>query len=154
MISIETVIEAGEWRSAVPAIEDLARRAHEAAAGRTPGLDGAVALLLADDARLADLNLRFRGQSGPTNVLSFPSGDAAPAFLGDIALGFETCAGEALEKGAPLADHAAHLIVHGLLHLIGHDHRNDQEALVMEALEAEILAQLGIENPYGSEMAD
>ena len=81
-------------------------------------------------------------------MLSFPSGGSAGEFMGDIALGYETCAAEAAAMGRPLAEHAAHLIAHGLLHLVGYDHESDEEALVMEAREAEILAVLGIADPY------
>jgi probable rRNA maturation factor len=150
MILTETMIEDVAWESAVPDIARIAKRVHEAASRRAPGLAGAVAILLADDRTLAGLNERFRARSGPTNVLSFPSGEGAPGFLGDIALARETAAREAAEKGISLADHAAHLILHGLLHLVGYDHDNDEEALVMEAAEVEILASLGIADPYAA----
>ena len=73
-----------------------------------------------------------------------------PLFLGDLALGFETCAREAEAAGIPLADHAAHLVVHGVLHLLGHDHASDAEAEAMEALETKVLASMGIANPYSA----
>lgn len=148
MIGLETIVECDGWPECLPDAAALAERIHRAAREREPAIDGAAALLLTDDAALAALNSRFRGKDAPTNVLSFPSGDAEGEFLGDIALAFETCRREAAEQGKSLADHAAHLIAHGLLHLAGYDHETDEEALVMEAKEVEILAALGIENPY------
>ncbi len=117
-------------------------------------------LLFADDAEVRVLNREWRAKDKPTNVLSFPmleredllalAGDGPPELLGDIALALETCAREAAEKGAALADHAAHLIVHGLLHLAGHDHETGpNEARAMELLEIKALALLGVADPYG-----
>jgi probable rRNA maturation factor len=146
--SLETVIDCAAWTDALAEIDSLVARVHAAARAVEPALAGPAALLLADDATLCDLNRRFRGKDAPTNVLAFPSGETAPAFLGDIALAFETCAREAAAAQKPLADHAAHLIAHGLLHLVGYDHESDAEALVMERKEAEILAALGLADPY------
>lgn len=146
MISIETIVEDERWRAAVAGVDALAERAFAAARAREPRIAGAVALLLADDAELRALNARFRGKDAPTNVLSFPSGDADP--LGDIAIAFETVAREAAEKSVIFADHLAHLIVHGLLHLAGHDHEGDADAARMEALEVDILDAIGVPNPY------
>ena len=124
------------------------------------GRSGLVALALADDAFVARLNGRFRGKDEATNVLSFPagppdqSGDAPaaaahePPFLGDIALAWGTIAAESEQSGTPIFHHIAHLIVHGTLHLFGHDHMQDQDAGVMESLETHILARLGIPDPY------
>ncbi|MEX0645872.1 MAG: rRNA maturation RNase YbeY [Parvularculaceae bacterium] len=148
MTGIETIIEAEAWRRALPAAVTLAERCFEAARERDLGLDGEIALLLADDAALQALNARFRGKDAPTNVLSFPS--TAPGVRGDIALAYETCAREAAEKNVAFADHAAHLIVHGLLHLAGLDHQTDADAAAMERLEIDILDGLGISNPYGA----
>lgn len=108
---------------------------------------GAAAVLFADDALVHDLNLRFRGKDKPTNVLSFPAPETE-AYPGDIALAYETCAREAAEKDVALADHAAHLAVHGLLHLNGFDHQDEDAAQVMESLETAILAEIGIADPY------
>lgn len=145
---LETIIEAEAWETALPDAEALAARVFAAARAREPRLSGSAALLLTDDAAVQDLNARFRGKDAPTNVLSFPSDEPAPGFLGDIALGYETCAREAREKGVALADHAAHLIAHGLLHLVGYDHIEDADAEEMERLETEILAGLGVSDPY------
>jgi probable rRNA maturation factor len=147
MIGIETIIDADAWRRALPDAEALASRCFDAARGRSAKLDGAVALLLGDDRALKALNARFRGKNAPTNVLSFPS--TSPGRLGDIAVAFETCVREAEEKGVSISDHAAHLIVHGILHLAGFDHQTDREAAAMEGLEIDILDALGISNPYG-----
>ena len=145
---LETIIEAEAWEMALPDAEALAARVFAAARAREPRLMGSAALLLTGDAAVRDLNARFRGKDAPTNVLSFPSDEPAPGFLGDIALGYETCAREAREKGVTLADHAAHLIAHGLLHLVGYDHIEDADAEEMERLETEILAGLGVSDPY------
>lgn len=109
---------------------------------------GAVSLLLGDDVAIAELNKTFRGKAGPTNVLSFPPARAEEGFLGDIAMAAETIAEEAQFQGKSFANHAAHIAVHGFLHLLGYDHQNESEAEAMEAREREILASLGIEDPY------
>jgi probable rRNA maturation factor len=146
----------GDWQA-------LAERAAAAAGEGEPLLAAErlhVSILFTSDEEVHTLNREWRGRDKPTNVLSFPmleraalaalAHDGPPVMLGDIALGHETCAREAAEKGVPLADHAAHLIVHGLLHLAGHDHvGSDAEADAMEALEIAILAKLAIPDPYG-----
>ncbi|WP_073973687.1 rRNA maturation RNase YbeY [Erythrobacter donghaensis] len=148
---------AGGW-------EALAIRAAAAAGEGEPLLANprlAVSLLFTSDAEVHTLNREWRGRDKPTNVLSFPmlapgelaalAPDGPPAMLGDIALAHETCAREAADKGVTLEAHAAHLIVHGLLHLAGHDHvDSDEQAEAMEALETRILAKLGIADPYGA----
>ncbi|WP_086619644.1 rRNA maturation RNase YbeY [Erythrobacter tepidarius] len=147
----------GEW-------DALAERAAAAAGEGEPCLANprlVVSLLFTSDAEVHALNREWRGRDKPTNVLSFPmlertelaglGADGPPVMLGDIALAHETCAREAAGKGISLADHATHLIVHGLLHLAGHDHVNcEAEAEAMEALETAILAKLGIADPYGA----
>jgi probable rRNA maturation factor len=112
--------------------------------------------MLTDDAGIQTLNRNWRGIDKPTNVLSFPAlqprgerqMDDAPRMLGDIAIAYETTRREADEEQKPFEHHLSHLAVHGFLHLIGHDHEKDQEAETMEALEREILSQLGIPDPY------
>ena len=116
-------------------------------------------LLFADDAQVHTLNREWRDKDKPTNVLSFPmlerddllelDPDGPPELLGDIALAYETCLREAGEKGVTLEDHAAHLIIHGLLHLAGHDHETGPaDAAAMEALEIKALALIAIADPY------
>jgi probable rRNA maturation factor len=142
----------------------LAERAASAASKGEPMLANprlVASLLFTSDAEVHTLNREWRERDKPTNVLSFPmleraelaslALDGPPVMLGDIALAFETCAREAAEKGVTLEAHAAHLIVHGLLHLAGHDHvMSDAQAEAMEALETRILAKLGIADPYGA----
>lgn len=148
---------AGDWDS-------LAERAAQAGGEGEPCLANprlVVSLLFTSDAEVHTLNREWRGRDKPTNVLSFPMLERAeleglapegpPVMLGDIALAAETCAREAADKGVTLEAHAAHLIVHGLLHLAGHDHvDSDTQAEQMEALETAILAKLGIADPYGA----
>lgn len=140
----------------------LAQRAAQAAGEGEPLLANprlAISLLFTSDAEVHTLNREWRARDKPTNVLSFPmlereelealGPEGPPTMLGDIALAYETCAREAAEKGVPLEHHAAHLIIHGLLHLAGHDHvTSDAQAEQMEALETAILAKLGIADPY------
>ena len=115
-----------------------------------------LAVMLTDDAGIRTLNGNWRGIDKPTNVLSFPAlqptgakrpGDA-PRMLGDIAIAYETTRKEADDEQKPFDHHLSHLAVHGFLHLVGYDHENDDDAETMETLEAEILAQLGVPNPY------
>jgi probable rRNA maturation factor len=152
---VETVIEDAHWEAAgLAAIAEQAARAALAAAGRDPDRHE-ISLLAGDDARIATLNAAFRQRKQPTNVLSWPAfagppppPAGGPLFLGDLALAWGTCAREAAAAGIPLADHAAHLVVHGVLHLLGHDHADDAEAEAMEALETKALASMGLANPY------
>lgn len=142
----------GSWPAGIDA--GLARSAAEALAA-TIDLAGEASLLLGDDSQIRALNARYRQFDKPTNVLSFPAGPGSPqAYLGDIILARETVCREAEEAGKPLADHVAHLIVHGLLHLAGYDHETDREADEMEALEREILARLDIGDPYAESEAE
>lgn len=143
--------------------EKLAERAASTLAEIVPELANPrlqASLLFADDAEVHALNREWRGKDKPTNVLSFPMLERAellalapqgpPELLGDLALALETCQREAAEKGISLDHHAAHLIVHGLLHLAGYDHETSAaDARAMELLEIKALAQLGIADPYG-----
>jgi probable rRNA maturation factor len=122
-----------------------------------PTLPGAViAIALADDAMVQAANRDWRAKDKPTNVLSFPAVPpdriAAAQFLGDVIVAHETVAAEASAEGKPFADHLAHLVTHGVLHLLGYDHGTAAEAELMETRERAILAQLGVPDPYaGSE---
>lgn len=121
-----------------------------------PGLlraSSTVSIALSSDAAVAALNSQYRGKAKATNVLSFPAGRGAPEyFLGDIILAEETVAQEAVQQGTPLSHHVQHLVVHGLLHLLGYDHEEPSDAERMEALEISILAKLDIANPYTGEL--
>nr|TFG54394.1 MAG: rRNA maturation RNase YbeY [Hyphomicrobiales bacterium] len=138
-------IEDWRWRRNATTLK-LIRRATRLALKSVDWTSGTLTLLLTDDAALKDLNRRFCGKPRTTNVLSFPSPD--PAYLGDIAIAYEIVAREARAQGKRIKAHAAHLAIHGVLHLAGHDHQNKAEALEMEALEVQILGRLGIPNPY------
>ena len=159
-MQLDTDIEA-PW-PATPDWEALAERAAQAVATVAPELANPrllTSILFTSDAEIHALNREWRDRDKPTNVLSFPmleradlialAPDGPPEMLGDIALAHETCAREATDKHVPLDHHAAHLIVHGLLHLAGHDHEiSPADADAMEALEVLSLAQLGIADPY------
>lgn len=162
--STEVAIAGGAWAEAVAGIEAFCGRVVGAALGvMAPALAtrAEVSILLTDDAGGRELNRAWRGQDRATNVLSFPAmddplratGGPAPVPLGDIVLAFETVQREAAETGIPLADHVAHLLVHGTLHLLGLDHQQAAEAAAMEEREVAILARLGVPDPYRGELA-
>jgi probable rRNA maturation factor len=149
-LTAEVVEDSGDW-SWVDDIEALAD-ATAAEVATEPGLklqQSAVSIVLSSDASVAVLNGRYRKKPKPTNVLSFPPGPGSPeGYIGDIVLATETIGREAEEQDIPREHHLQHLIVHGLLHLLGHDHETDAEAERMEALEIKILQRLGVANPY------
>jgi len=147
---IDVEIEDQAWTWALPEAQSLAAAAAQAALDHVE-FEGGLVVLLTDDASVANLNLRFRGLDKPTNVLSFPAPANPEAHLGDVALAYGTCAREAQEQGKPFAHHLAHLVAHGVLHLVGYDHEIDAEADEMEGLERTILAGLGIPDPYAAE---
>lgn len=151
--AVDLVVEADGW-DMVGEIRPAVCRAVTAAcvaAGHVPAEGSEVGVLLTDDARMRELNLRWRGIDRPTNVLSFPAGPAGgsvPLLVGDIVLAYETLEREAREAEKPLAHHFAHLVVHGFLHLLGYDHETAREAEVMESLERRALSGLAIDDPY------
>ncbi|WP_303697304.1 rRNA maturation RNase YbeY [Brevundimonas naejangsanensis] len=145
---IEVEIDSEGWTQAMPEAAAVVERAAAAALGT---IEGDVVVLLADDAAVQDLNARFRDKDRPTNVLSFPAAESAFPHLGDVVLGYAYCAAEATAQGKTLSDHLSHLVVHGVLHLLGRDHEDDAEAEEMEAEEREILAELGVADPYAAE---
>ncbi len=145
---ITLLVEEPGWRKT----RGLTTRLTEAAqvALKAAGFKGksALTILLSNDARLKALNRDFRGKNKPTNVLSFPAADNAGNYRGDIALALGVTQKEARESGKAFGDHASHLVVHGVLHLAGHDHEQDADAQRMEALEVKILKGMGISDPY------
>ena len=162
---MDVEIDIDEPWPASPDWHTLADRGVDAAGQVAPELAHprlAVSVLFTSDEDIRALNAEWRGKDRPTNVLSFPmlersdlldlATDGPPEMLGDIALAYETCAREAEEKRVPIEHHAAHLIVHGLLHLAGYDHETgDEDAEAMEALETKALAVMGLADPYGPE---
>ena len=150
---IEVEIEDSAWSVALPTAAEIAERAADAVLDQIAPSDDAptVAVLLTDDEAVADLNQRFRGKAGPTNVLSFPAPPNPEGQIGDIALAYGVCVREAQEQGKTLEQHLTHLVAHGVLHLLGYDHETDDEAEAMEALERSILETLGVPDPYACE---
>ncbi|WP_171176799.1 rRNA maturation RNase YbeY [Ruegeria sp. HKCCD8929] len=162
-MTVDLTLEDPRWRD----LETLADRAIAVTLAHQ-GLDPEtceISVLGCDDARIAELNSEFRAKPRSTNVLSWPAEDLSadtpggqplapePDFtgeiaLGDIAISYDTCAREADAAGKTMSDHTTHLLVHGLLHLLGYDHIRDPDATLMEGLEIEILGKLGIDNPY------
>ena len=140
---IEVEVEDDAWTQALADPAALARRAAAAAAR---GESGEIVILLTDDDVLRSLNGQFLGKDRPTNVLAFPAG--VTGRLGDVALAFGVCEAEAREQGKSLADHLIHLVIHGVLHLIGYDHLTDDDATRMESLERQLLGEMNIEDPY------
>lgn len=162
-MNLELTIEDPRWQG----LEPLAMRAIQAVlehCGLEPDLCE-ISLLACDDARITELNAEFREKPSATNVLSWPSEDLGaeapggapipptPDFtgeiaLGDIAISFDTCAREASEAGKAMDDHVTHLLIHGVLHLLGYDHIRDPDATLMEGVEVDILGKLGVDDPY------
>ena len=143
------------------ACEALARKCYDAASAFEAKICQPVSVLFTGDSEMRRLNRDFRGKDQPTNVLSFPTDDLQSdeqaaslglppehTYLGDIALGAGVCARESAEKNISMENHATHLLVHGLLHLAGYDHQNDEDAELMEARERDILKSIGVADPY------
>ena len=165
-VEIEVIALCAAWSDSLPHAENVARHIARLALARgrskaSLALPEQVELtiVLADDAEQRQLNHIWRGVDRPTNVLAFLAwapGAAVPSdgpfLLGDVVLAFETVVREANEQDKALADHFGHLIVHGVLHLLGYDHMGDMEAVEMERLETSILAELGVADPYRGTM--
>ena len=151
-MNLDISIDDKDWNT-VPNLRKLARNAISATLKEN---SVSLSLLFTSDAKILDINQQWRGKATATNVLSFPvsaempvpAGEPRP--LGDIVLAFGTVCRQAEEQKKPITHHVTHLIVHGVLHLLGYDHEDDSEADVMEAREIAILAGLGMENPYTS----
>ena len=173
-ISVAVTLLDPDWPQVLPAVEDLARRAAAAAlavsdaavssvaARAFAARDAEISLVLADDATLRRYNRDYRGIDKPTNVLAFAAveepeggpgateGAEGPLLLGDVLLARETLTREAGEQGKRPADHLCHLVVHGVLHLLGQDHLSESEAQIMERLEVAALGRLGVADPYAA----
>jgi probable rRNA maturation factor len=158
--TIEVTEACPAWRQECAEAPDLAAAAARLALARCVALPATIVdITLADDATQQELNRTWRGKNAATNVLAFPAADpavpvpvGAPLLLGDIVLAFETVRREAAEQDKRFADHLRHLVVHGVLHLVGYDHARAAEADAMEAREIAILAELGVPNPYRDTM--
>jgi probable rRNA maturation factor len=148
------------WEKALPQCRAIASRAAMAAAGADAGPEPLeISILLAGDEEVRGLNRDYRKIDAPTNVLAFASGPAPPVpqaarLLGDVVLAFGTMRREADERDLEMADHLAHLVVHGVLHLSGYDHEAAPDAEAMERAEAHILARLGIADPYAGDESE
>ena len=163
-MTLEIALDADEDWDSSRSWERLARSAAQAAIAESAFPELAedrpveISVTLTGDEKVRELNAHWRGKDKPTNVLSFPMADErdlsratltdSELLLGDIILARGVCEAEAAERGVSVEDHAAHLLVHGTLHLLGYDHHDDRDAADMEAREVRALARLGIANPY------
>lgn len=145
---IDISVTEEKWHEALPGLEDFVRKIAHAVFEKLHTRAAEVSFCFVDDHFIRGLNKQYRGKDKPTNVLSFPLQEAE--MLGDVVLALETIKTEAAEQQKTLEDHVGHLIVHGLLHLLGYDHENDSEAETMENLEIQILKAMDIKNPYES----
>ncbi len=146
MIKLELRVDDTRWHD-LPELGALITQALEAGA-KISGVRGEISLLLTDNDALQALNREFRSRDKPTDVLSFPASEIETPFLGDIAIAYGVAAKDAKAQSKTLADHLAHLLIHGLLHLAGFDHETDTEAQEMEAMEIKALAIIGLSDPY------
>ena len=159
-MTVDCVIEDPRWAGA--GMEDLSTHAVQATFDHLDLVGFEACVMGCSDARIAELNADFRGKPTPTNVLIWPSEergadvdggvpdapDPTDPELGDIAIAYDTCLAEAQASGKTMGDHTTHLVVHGLLHLLGYDHERDADATLMEGFETQILGKLGIADPY------
>lgn len=164
LLDLDVIVRDEGWHAAIANVVDICRASAGAAfaAGVSKPVAAEAALVLADDAFVATLNQEYRNKSGPTNVLSFaaldddgpevPSGTGAPVMLGDIIVARETTEREADEAGVGIEHHLRHLVVHGMLHLLGYDHLEDDDAEEMETLEIQVLEAMGVPDPYGVDL--
>jgi probable rRNA maturation factor len=154
-LDIDLMVEAGDWpdEKELRQLVELAAGAAFAEIGSAWSGQSELSIVFSDEAHVRELNAGWRGKDKPTNVLSFPAfqtsgGGPLPPMLGDIVLAAETVAREAGLEEKPLQNHISHLVIHGLLHLLGYDHETDAEAEEMEAVERAALARLAIPDPY------
>ena len=151
--SVDIQVDDPRWRKVRGLVTGLRRSAELALRRGKASPSSSLTILLANDQRLKELNRNFRGRNKSTNVLAFPSDDRDSVYLGDVALAYGVTAVEAKESGKRVVDHAMHLAVHGVLHLLGFGHDTERAARKMEPLESEILSELGVADPYVSEGA-
>lgn len=147
VIDLDLRVEDAEWTRALADLEAVCTAALNAGAAQL-GAQGEVSVLLTNDPEIQTLNRDWRGKDKPTDVLSFPADPMDAPFLGDIAVSLGVCQRDAADRAIALGQHVSHLLIHGLLHLFGHDHKDDTEAAEMEALEIAALASLGWPDPY------
>ena len=158
---IDIAVEEARWDDVLPdagdVIKNLCARAVESTGFTSHVLEIEISIVLANDAVVKELNRDYRGKDAPTNVLSFPSEELEAGnyegldpyvVLGDVILALEKIEAEAAEQDKTIREHFCHLVVHGILHLLGYDHMKKDEAEKMESLEIEILKKFGIDNPY------
>ena len=159
-IAVLVSVSDGAWEETLPQCRAIVLRAAVAAAGERAGPGPLeISILLAGDQEVRGLNRDYRKIDAPTNVLAFASGPApagteAVRLLGDVVLAFGTVRREAEERGLEMADHLTHLVIHGVLHLLGYDHEAAPDAEAMERAEAYILAGLGIADPYAGDESE
>ena len=149
-MTVTLLVADPRWRR-VRGLNGRLKKAAKLALERGGCSHGTFTLLLADDAKLQSLNMTFRAKDKPTNVLSFPAD--REGYLGDVAMAYGVTRKEAREQKKSFSDHATHLTVHGVLHLLGYDHETAKAAKIMEPLEVEILSELGIGDPYARKAA-
>ncbi len=147
MIELDLRVAEPAWTEALPALTDICQTALNAGAAQQTA-SGEVSLLLTNDDEIQTLNRDWRGKDKPTDVLSFPADPVDAPFLGDIAISLGVTQKDAAAREIALDQHLSHLLIHGYLHLLGHDHKDDTEAAEMESLEIAALASLGWPDPY------
>jgi len=146
--ALTTLTHDARWKGLTPTV----KRAGEAVLANQHIKKSSLTIVLSNDAEIQTLNHQYRHKNNPTNVLSFPDGSAEDGItqLGDVIMAYETIEREAKEQGITLRNHITHLTIHGVLHLLGHNHEMENEANAMESIEVAILGSMGIANPYES----
>ncbi|MCC7305167.1 MAG: rRNA maturation RNase YbeY [Alphaproteobacteria bacterium] len=146
-VTVDIAVPCDAWPPLAPLIEKAAfRTLQDSGYFKKNKNPVELSVVLTDNDEIRILNKKYRGKDKPTNVLSFPQDD--PALLGDVVLAYKTILEESQQQGKSFENHALHMVIHGILHLIGHDHENDRDAETMESLEISILESFGVENPY------